>query len=142
MKHRTGDRIQACGQEYSILRLLGHGKGGYSYLVTDGSEARLDKRAVEELQLILLMNHRPTHKEALVEVELQATYTKQLKMLNGKQMIHNTGKIAKITMVEKSTLDHIHGLQMKVKLMSLQHVNKPELHMKNVLFVEKQEKEL
>ena len=33
MKHRTGDRIQACGQEYSILRLLGHGKGGYSYLV-------------------------------------------------------------------------------------------------------------
>lgn len=26
------DTIIACGKEYSIIRLLGHGKGGYSYL--------------------------------------------------------------------------------------------------------------
>ena len=28
----AGDRVTACGQEYRVIRLLGHGKGGYSYL--------------------------------------------------------------------------------------------------------------
>ena len=28
--------LDICGKEYKILRLLGKGKGGYSYLVTDG----------------------------------------------------------------------------------------------------------
>ena len=26
------DTVVVCGREYSIIRLLGHGKGGYSYL--------------------------------------------------------------------------------------------------------------
>ena len=26
------DKVVVCGREYSIIRLLGHGKGGYSYL--------------------------------------------------------------------------------------------------------------
>ena len=30
------DTMDICGKEYKILRLLGKGKGGYSYLVTDG----------------------------------------------------------------------------------------------------------
>lgn len=28
--------MDVCGKEYEVLRLLGKGKGGYSYLVTDG----------------------------------------------------------------------------------------------------------
>ena len=28
--------LDICGKEYNVLRLLGKGKGGYSYLVTDG----------------------------------------------------------------------------------------------------------
>ena len=28
--------MDVCGREYEVLRLLGKGKGGYSYLVTDG----------------------------------------------------------------------------------------------------------
>ncbi len=28
--------VTVCGVRYEILKLLGHGKGGYSYLVTDG----------------------------------------------------------------------------------------------------------
>ena len=30
------DTLDICGKEYKILRLLGKGKGGYSYLVTEG----------------------------------------------------------------------------------------------------------
>lgn len=30
------EKMNICGKEYSVLRLLGKGKGGYSYLVTDG----------------------------------------------------------------------------------------------------------
>ena len=30
------EKMDICGKEYSVLRLLGKGKGGYSYLVTDG----------------------------------------------------------------------------------------------------------
>ena len=42
MKEITGERIPVCGQEYLILRLLGHGKGGYSYLaLRDGRQAVL-----------------------------------------------------------------------------------------------------
>ena len=29
--------MDVCGKEYRVLRLLGKGKGGYSYLVTDGA---------------------------------------------------------------------------------------------------------
>ena len=29
---KTGDQVKACGQEYNLIRLLGHGKGGYSWL--------------------------------------------------------------------------------------------------------------
>ena len=32
-----GDRVNVNGAEYAVLRLLGHGKGGYSYLV-DGND--------------------------------------------------------------------------------------------------------
>ncbi|MBP3674192.1 MAG: serine/threonine protein kinase [Oscillospiraceae bacterium] len=28
--------MEVCGKEYRIIKLLGHGKGGYSYLATDG----------------------------------------------------------------------------------------------------------
>ena len=41
---RTGmnDRMTACGQEYRVIRLLGHGKGGYSYLAErDGRQVVL-----------------------------------------------------------------------------------------------------
>ena len=31
-----GDRVTVAERAYSVLRLLGYGKGGYSYLVTDG----------------------------------------------------------------------------------------------------------
>ena len=38
----AGDRVTACGQEYHVIRLLGHGKGGYSYLAErDGAQAVL-----------------------------------------------------------------------------------------------------
>ena len=33
------DKVVVCGREYSIIRLLGHGKGGYSYLAeADGNQ--------------------------------------------------------------------------------------------------------
>ena len=33
------DKVVVCGREYSIIRLLGHGKGGYSYLAeADGMQ--------------------------------------------------------------------------------------------------------
>ena len=31
------EKLDICGKEYKVLRLLGKGKGGYSYLVTDGA---------------------------------------------------------------------------------------------------------
>lgn len=31
------ETMDICGQEYRVLRLLGKGKGGYSWLVTDGA---------------------------------------------------------------------------------------------------------
>lgn len=31
------ETMRVCGAEYAIIRLLGHGKGGYSYLCTDGA---------------------------------------------------------------------------------------------------------
>ena len=31
------ERITMNGKDYTVIRLLGKGKGGYSYLVTDGS---------------------------------------------------------------------------------------------------------
>lgn len=30
-------KMDICGKEYEVVKLLGHGKGGYSYLVTDGT---------------------------------------------------------------------------------------------------------
>lgn len=31
------ESMQVCGKAYEVIRLLGKGKGGYSYLVTDGA---------------------------------------------------------------------------------------------------------
>lgn len=31
------ETMDVCGKDYQVLKLLGHGKGGYSYLVTDGA---------------------------------------------------------------------------------------------------------
>lgn len=36
------------GRQYSVLELLGHGKGGYSYLVTDGDNKYVLKRIHHE----------------------------------------------------------------------------------------------
>ena len=30
------EQMDVNGKSYEIIKLLGHGKGGYSYLVTDG----------------------------------------------------------------------------------------------------------
>jgi tRNA A-37 threonylcarbamoyl transferase component Bud32 len=27
------EKVEVCGKQYNVIRLLGHGKGGYSYLV-------------------------------------------------------------------------------------------------------------
>ena len=35
---KTNDELSVCGKVYRILRLLGHGKGGYSYLAEGGGE--------------------------------------------------------------------------------------------------------
>lgn len=32
------EMMDVCGREFQVLKLLGRGKGGYSYLVTDGQE--------------------------------------------------------------------------------------------------------
>ena len=40
--HNIGDNITVCDKEYRIIRLLGHGKGGYSYLAeNEGDEVVL-----------------------------------------------------------------------------------------------------
>ena len=33
-----GEQLAVCGKTYRILKLLGHGKGGYSYLAEDGGQ--------------------------------------------------------------------------------------------------------
>ena len=39
---KTGETVTACGKAYRLIRLLGHGKGGYSYLAeTEGGQAVL-----------------------------------------------------------------------------------------------------
>ncbi len=40
--------MDICGKEYTVLRLLGKGKGGYSYLVTDGMEEYVLKQIHHE----------------------------------------------------------------------------------------------
>ena len=35
-RKKAMEHMNVCGKEYGVLRLLGKGKGGYSYLVTDG----------------------------------------------------------------------------------------------------------
>ena len=42
------DHISLNGKEYRVLRLLGKGKGGYSYLVTDGKEEYVLKQIHHE----------------------------------------------------------------------------------------------
>lgn len=42
------ETISVNGKEYSVLKLLGHGKGGYSYLVTDGSKEYVLKQIHHE----------------------------------------------------------------------------------------------
>ena len=42
------DTISINAKNYSVLKLLGHGKGGYSYLVTDGSKEYVLKQIHHE----------------------------------------------------------------------------------------------
>lgn len=42
------EKLDICGKEYDVLRLLGKGKGGYSYLVTDGAEEYVLKQIHHE----------------------------------------------------------------------------------------------
>lgn len=42
------DQIAVCGRAFDLLRLLGKGKGGYSYLVSDGQEQYVVKQIHHE----------------------------------------------------------------------------------------------
>jgi len=42
------DKISVCGEEYRVIRLLGHGKGGYSYLVEQGGKQYVLKQIHHE----------------------------------------------------------------------------------------------
>ena len=42
------DVISVNGKPYSVMKLLGHGKGGYSYLVTDGKREYVLKQIHHE----------------------------------------------------------------------------------------------
>ena len=42
------DKLTVCGREYELLRLLGKGKGGYSWLVSDGREEAVLKQIHHE----------------------------------------------------------------------------------------------
>ena len=42
------ETLDICGKEYRVLRLLGKGKGGYSYLVTDGAREYVLKQIHHE----------------------------------------------------------------------------------------------
>lgn len=42
------DSIGINGKEYTVVKLLGHGKGGYSYLVTDGERRFVAKQIHHE----------------------------------------------------------------------------------------------
>ena len=44
----TEKQVTVCGKEYTILKLLGHGKGGYSYLVTSEGEHAVLKQIHHE----------------------------------------------------------------------------------------------
>lgn len=44
----AGETMTVNGRDYTVLRLLGHGKGGYSYLVTDGAEESVLKQIHHE----------------------------------------------------------------------------------------------
>ena len=39
---RIEEQLIVCGKSYRILRLLGHGKGGYSYLAEDDGQQNAD----------------------------------------------------------------------------------------------------
>ncbi len=42
------EQLHINGKPYSVIRLLGHGKGGYSYLVTDGTDEYVLKQIHHE----------------------------------------------------------------------------------------------
>ena len=42
------EKLVVCGREYRIIRLLGHGKGGYSYLAEAGGEQAVLKQIHHE----------------------------------------------------------------------------------------------
>lgn len=48
MNNKTIDKLQMNSQEYVVLKLLGKGKGGYSYLVTDGKNRYVLKQIHHE----------------------------------------------------------------------------------------------
>ena len=42
-------------KSYEVIKMLGHGKGGYSYLVTDGTKEYVLKQIHHEQILYLIM---------------------------------------------------------------------------------------
>ena len=50
------EKMSVNGKDYEIFKLLGHGKGGYSYLATDGSR-NISGRS-QELFLITIRNKK------------------------------------------------------------------------------------
>lgn len=42
------EKMTVCGKEYAVRKLLGKGKGGYSYLVTDGTQEYVLKQIHHE----------------------------------------------------------------------------------------------
>ena len=59
----TPETLSVNGKTYRVLRLLGHGKGGYSYLVTDGEGQYTLKQIHQALQLL------PVRRQAAVGAE-------------------------------------------------------------------------
>ena len=45
---RTDEKLTVCGREYRLIRLLGHGKGGYSYLAECGGREVVVKQIHHE----------------------------------------------------------------------------------------------
>ena len=50
------DNMYVNEKSYKVIKLLGHGKGGYSYLVTDGVKEYVLKQIFEVFPDILLLH--------------------------------------------------------------------------------------
>ena len=52
------NRMTINGNEYEVVRLLGKGKGGYSYLVTDGhNHVNITHSEINSSQNSMIMKH-------------------------------------------------------------------------------------